>query len=88
MTKIQIIDGPFAKVYAGGNAVFEYLREGDDLQERADAICDRFWLAAGHSAEIKERNLPLFGVALAGDDRPFEVFTSRAAAERYASLCG
>lgn len=83
----QIVHGPLAKVYTGKNAVCDYLVEGDDLQERADAICDKFWLAAGRRAEIRERNLSLFGVRFSDNGPIYEVFTSLEAAERYVRQC-
>ncbi|WP_226018438.1 hypothetical protein [Novosphingobium sp. FKTRR1] len=85
MTKI--ISAPLAQVYTGGNGHCEYLVDGDDLQARADAVCDKDWLAAGRQAEIRSRDLRLWGVQFSDGGRVDMVFDSLSAAERYVARC-
>lgn len=79
-----IFEGPFAEVYVGGNCVTEYIADGDDLMERANAIRDEYWAKAGHDAQIKRRNLPLYGIGFIEVGYPVSgwMYTSREAAER------
>ena len=87
MTKAQIITGPLAEVYTGSNGYCEYLVDGDDIQQRADAVCDKYWLKAGRKAEIRARNLPLWGIQFSQGSKIDVVFTSLEAANRYLSQC-
>jgi len=87
MTKAQIITGPLAKVYVGGNGHCEYMVDADDLQQRADAICEGTWIAAGHKAEIRERNLPFWGIQFSQGGKIDMVFTSLKAAQSYLNQC-
>lgn len=79
MTNASIISGKFARVFTG-NMTTGWLLEGDDLQGRANANVDPYWLPAGQDCPIYERNVD--GHALALDGMPVVLYKSREAAEQ------
>lgn len=78
-----LIEGPFAEVYAGGNATSEYIPDGDDLLERANAIRDTYWAESGRDAQVIQRGMVGWSVGLADDThhRAIQLYVTREAAE-------
>ena len=79
MAKFEIISGEFAEVFTG-NGTYGWLVEGDDVQARANANIDPYWLTEGRDCPIMQRHVP--GHALAVDGEVKVMYTSREAAER------
>jgi hypothetical protein len=84
MTKPTIVSGKFARVFAG-NGNWDWLPEGDDLQARANANINPYWMTPGRDCPLGERNVD--GHALAydlGTKTVYVLYTSREAADRAA----
>lgn len=79
MTTFTILSGTFAQVFAG-NGNYDWLVEGDDIQQRANANINPYWMTPGRDCPIAQRNVE--GHALVADGRVVVLYKTREHAER------